>query len=66
MSARAAEHPLRAAGFRGELTSAALSPRWGPIALGFVRREHAQPGTRVEVDGVEGRVVELPFAEAPR
>jgi folate-binding protein YgfZ len=51
----------------GEVTSAVLSPAAGPIALGFVRRAHAAPGTELEVGGAPGRVVELPFvSSAPR
>jgi aminomethyltransferase len=46
----------------GELTSVAQSPAHGPIALGFVRREHAEPGTRVDFEGGSGRVANLPFA----
>jgi folate-binding protein YgfZ len=43
------------------VTSAAESPRWGPIALALVRRE-APLGARVESgDGVWADVVELPF-----
>jgi folate-binding protein YgfZ len=47
----------------GRITSSAVSPRLGPIALGFVRRE-APPGTTVAVgqDAVAAEVVELPFA----
>jgi tRNA-modifying protein YgfZ len=46
----------------GRVTSAALSPALGPIALAFVRREVA-PGEAVAVggDGPEATVVELPF-----
>ena len=46
----------------GRVTSTAVSPRLGPIALAFVRRE-APPGTGVLVgtDGVSADVVELPF-----
>jgi folate-binding protein YgfZ len=49
----------------GQLGSIALSPVLGPIALALVRRE-AEPGSTVAVgtDGVEGRVVELPFPAA--
>jgi folate-binding protein YgfZ len=44
------------------VTSAAESPRFGPIALAFVRRE-APVGARLESgDGVSAVVVELPFA----
>jgi folate-binding protein YgfZ len=51
----------------GRVTSATRSPALGrPIALAFVRRQHAAPGTRVEVRS-EGRTVgatvsDLPFA----
>jgi folate-binding protein YgfZ len=50
----------------GRVTSVADSPRWGPIALGFVRREEAAEGTGVSVrldDGTVGAatVVEPPF-----
>ena len=47
----------------GELTSLAVSPRRGSIALGYVRREHAEAGTEVTFDGGTGRVVELPFVD---
>jgi aminomethyltransferase len=52
----------------GRITSAAWSPALGrPIALGYVRREHFEPGSAVDVD--EGgqirraRVAALPFTE---
>ena len=35
----------------GELTSVVRSPSLGPIALGYVRREHAEPGTRLVYSG---------------
>jgi folate-binding protein YgfZ len=46
----------------GRVTSAAVSPRLGPIALAFVRRE-APPGSTVAVgqEAVAAEVVELPF-----
>ncbi len=46
----------------GQLTSVALSPRFGPIALALVRREVA-PGEGVEVGDAraQAQVVELPF-----
>ena len=34
----------------GEVTSACLSPAAGVIGLGFVRREHAEPGTALRCD----------------
>lgn len=47
----------------GQIGSAAISPRLGPVALSLVRRE-APPGTIVAVGraGVSAEVVELPFA----
>jgi len=45
----------------GEVTSAVHSPSAGPIALAFVRRPHAEPGTVVRVGAGPGRVVALPF-----
>jgi tRNA-modifying protein YgfZ len=49
----------------GRVTSVVDSPRLGPIALGFVRRE-VEPGAVVHVgsDGLEAEVVELPFGGA--
>lgn len=38
----------------GELTSVVRSPSRGPIALGYVRREHAEPGTRITLAGDAG------------
>jgi folate-binding protein YgfZ len=45
----------------GEITSSARSPALGPIALGFVRREHSEIGTRVEFEGGTARVAALPL-----
>lgn len=45
----------------GEITSAVVSPSEGAIALGYVRREHAEPETRVDYDGGSARVAALPF-----
>jgi folate-binding protein YgfZ len=46
----------------GRVSSACVSPTFGPIALALVRRE-ASPGDDVQVGdgGVVGQVVELPF-----
>ncbi len=45
----------------GRLTSVAVSPRFGPIALGFVRRE-APVGSTVTVgESFTAEVIELPF-----
>ena len=49
----------------GELTSAARSASAGVIALGYVRRVHAAPGTTLLVEGRGARVAPLPFV-APR
>ncbi len=50
----------------GEVTSAAVSPRFGPLALAVIKRPHFAPGTAISVavDGgsVAGTVVALPFA----
>lgn len=41
----------------GEITSATVSPRLGaPLALGYVHREHAAPGTELTVSGSQARV----------
>jgi folate-binding protein YgfZ len=47
----------------GDLTSAVVSPRFGPIALAYVRSAHAEPGSVVGISGagVRGEVVALPF-----
>jgi folate-binding protein YgfZ len=51
----------------GEITSYADSPRFGPIALGIIRRPYHQPGTRLAIgDQARGRqatVVTLPFQD---
>lgn len=44
----------------GKVTSAARSPVFGNIALGYVRR-HVEPGSQVRVGSYAARVVELPF-----
>jgi folate-binding protein YgfZ len=47
----------------GDLTSAVVSPRFGPIGLGYVRVASATPGTVLRVAGADmsAEVVELPF-----
>jgi aminomethyltransferase len=47
----------------GDLTSVAVSPRFGPIGLAYVRSAHAEPGGIVGIAGTDlaGEVVELPF-----
>lgn len=45
----------------GHVTTAAISPRLGPIALGYVHRSASAPGTAVTVSGAPATVVALPF-----
>ena len=53
---------LRDGAKSGEVTSVALSPAAGPIALGFLRAAHAEPGSRCLLpDGASVTVVALPF-----
>ena len=40
----------------GGVTSAASSPRCGPIALAYVHRDFVAPGTRVDVSTSDGRI----------
>jgi folate-binding protein YgfZ len=44
----------------GVVTSAVSSPRSGPLALGYVKREVAEPGAKLEVDGSSAVVLEIP------
>lgn len=48
----------------GEITSVARSARAGAIALGFVRRPHDEPGTRLRAGAACAVVHALPFVEA--
>jgi aminomethyltransferase len=48
----------------GEITSVCVSPDVGAIGLGYVRREHATPGTELRVGSETARVAELPFARS--
>jgi len=58
----AAGDAIRAAGHEvGRVTTAAVSPRLGPIAMGYVHRDHFAPGARLEVGGASATVVLLPF-----
>jgi aminomethyltransferase len=51
----------------GFVTTSALSPRLGAIALGYVHRDFVEPGSKVEADAAGGRVAAtvspLPFAK---
>jgi tRNA-modifying protein YgfZ len=48
----------------GRITTAAVSPRLGPIALGYVHRSRFAPGTQVEVGGAPATVAALPMTRA--
>ncbi len=45
----------------GRVTTAGVSPEFGPIAMGYVHRTHAEPGSVVGIEEVESQVVPLPF-----
>lgn len=46
----------------GSVTTAVVSPEHGPLGLGYVRREHAEPGTELTAgDRIAATVAELPF-----
>ena len=53
------QHPER--DDAGQVTSVAVSPAFGPIALGYLHRKVWEPGGRVTVEGQPADVVELPF-----
>ena len=44
----------------GRITSAAVSPVAGPVALGYVRAAEATLGTSLDLDGVAGVIVGPP------
>jgi folate-binding protein YgfZ len=48
----------------GRVTTAAVSPRLGPIAFAYVHRDHLAPGTEVRIGDVTARVQPLPLAAA--
>jgi glycine cleavage system aminomethyltransferase T len=45
----------------GVVTTSGVSPRLGPIAMAFVHRSRAEPGSAVEVDGEGAVVAALPL-----
>jgi len=45
----------------GRITTPAISPRLGPIALAYVHRDRAEPGVAVECASARGVVTRLPF-----
>lgn len=51
----------------GWTTSAVQSPALGrPIALAYVRRDHAKPGVKLDAGGIAAEVVALPFLTSPK
>jgi folate-binding protein YgfZ len=50
----------------GRITTAGVSPRLGPIAMGYLHRSRFEPGTRVEVAGAAATVAGLPFQASAR
>jgi folate-binding protein YgfZ len=46
----------------GTLTTSAVSPRRGPIAMGYVHRSYLEPGTVLDADGTRAEVAALPLA----
>lgn len=48
----------------GRVTTAAVSPRLGPIALAWVHRSRYEPGSTVDSGATRGTVVSLPFPAA--
>ena len=46
----------------GKVSSAAVSPWAGPVALAFVKPASAAQGTRVEVNGVPAEIAPFPLA----
>jgi folate-binding protein YgfZ len=49
----------------GEVTSAVVSPVSGALALGYVKREHAAPGTELRIAGAPARVTGPPLEPEP-
>jgi folate-binding protein YgfZ len=43
----------------GVITSAVVSPRFGGLALGYLRKENGEPGSVVSAGGMNGAVVEI-------
>jgi tRNA-modifying protein YgfZ len=49
----------------GRITTAGVSPTLGAIAMGYVHRGAAEPGTEVDAGGVRAVVARLPLRDAP-
>ena len=50
----------------GRITTAGVSPELGAIAMGYVHRGAAEPGTEVDAGGVRAVVGRLPLRDAPK
>ncbi len=50
----------------GRITTAAVSPRLGPIAMGYLHRSRLEPGTQVDVGGNPATVCSLPLTGPER
>ena len=50
----------------GHVTTAGTSPALGAIAMGYVHRSAAEPGTALEAGGVRATVARLPLRDAPK
>jgi folate-binding protein YgfZ len=62
MEPAAAGAPITADGREvGRVTTAGVSPRLGPIAMGYVHRSRFEPGTAVEVAGAPATVAAFPL-----
>ena len=46
----------------GEITSVAVLPSGQAIGLGYLRREAGEPGTTIDVGGVQATIADLPFS----
>ncbi len=49
----------------GRITTSGVSPVFGPVALAYVHRSHAEAGSVVSVAGAEAIVADLPLTEGP-
>lgn len=45
----------------GRVTTAGISPEFGPIAMGYVHRSHADPGNQVLIGEIKAETTSLPF-----
>jgi folate-binding protein YgfZ len=43
----------------GEITSVAMHPEMGAIALGVIKRPHFKPGTQLDIEGISGQIMAI-------